>query len=133
MKVDFHQKADSPVKFAVIAARYDNRWIFVRHKERQTLEMPGGHIEQGETAEEAARRELFEETGALEYKLKPVCVYSVDETYGMLYFAEVIRLGPLPQSEIADVKLLGNAPENLTYPLIQPLLLEKIKHTFNIS
>lgn len=133
MKVDFHQKADSPVKFAVIAARYDNRWIFVRHKERQTLEMPGGHIEQGETAEEAARRELFEETGALEYKLNQVCAYSVDETYGMLYFAEVIRLGPLPQSEIAEVKLLRNAPENQTYPLIQPLLLEKIKHTFNIS
>ena len=31
--------------------------------ERQTLELPSGHVEQGESPEEAGRRELLEETG----------------------------------------------------------------------
>ena len=31
--------------------------------EEQTFEMPSGHIEEGQTPEEAARRELLEETG----------------------------------------------------------------------
>ena len=126
MTVSFCQSTDQPLKFAVIAARYDGRWVFVRYKKRQTLEILGGHIEQGETAEEAARRKLFEETGAVECKLKPVWVYSVDETFGMLCFAEISRLGPLPQWEIAEVKPTDGEAESRAYPLIQPLLFKKI-------
>lgn len=37
--------ADSLLKFAVIAARYNGAWIFCRHKERTTWEIPGGHRE----------------------------------------------------------------------------------------
>ena len=61
--------------------------------------MPGGHIEPNETIFETARRELYEEMGALEYDIFPVCVYSVtgknrvnqtgEETYSMLFFANI--------------------------------------------
>ena len=54
---------DSLLRFAVIAARYEDHWVFCRHKERTTWEIPGGHRECGESIETAARRELFEETG----------------------------------------------------------------------
>lgn len=117
--------------FSVIAARYQGQWVFVRHKKRDTWEIPGGHLDPGETAEAAARRELWEETGATDFTLASICSYSVtsgeEETFGMLYQAEVHALGPLPDTEIAEVRLFSSLPDKLTYPHIQPLLWEKAK------
>ena len=42
----------------------DNSWIMVLHTERG-WELPGGAISEGEEIEQAALRELFEETGLL--------------------------------------------------------------------
>ena len=79
LKVRFHQTAaDSLLRFAVIVARYRGRWVMCRHIDRETYECPGGHRESGETVLEAARRELYEETGATDYELIPVSIYSVD-------------------------------------------------------
>lgn len=78
MRVKFYNIADDEkLKFAVIIARSGGRWVFCRHKERSTLEIPGGHREPGETVAQTAERELREETGAEEFTLKRVCVYSV--------------------------------------------------------
>ncbi|MCQ4950982.1 NUDIX domain-containing protein, partial [Bittarella massiliensis] len=52
------------VRFAVVAARHRGRWVLCKHRRRGTLELPGGHREPGENPEQAARRELWEETGA---------------------------------------------------------------------
>lgn len=49
----------------------------VKHKERDTYEIPGGHREPEETVDFAAERELVEETGAKEYTIKPIAIYSV--------------------------------------------------------
>ncbi len=116
--------------YSVIAARYDNQWIFVRHRERTTWEIPGGHIEKGESPDEAARRELAEETGAQEFRLRSIATYSVEKNgntgYGRLYLAEVTRLGPIPDlSEIAEITFLDKLPEDLTYPDIQPFLFRQ--------
>lgn len=78
LEVLFHEAVeDARLKYAVIVSRADGRWVFCQHKERDTFECPGGHRDAGETIEEAARRELYEETGALEYTLKPLGAYSV--------------------------------------------------------
>ena len=34
---------DSLLKFAVIIAKTDNKWVFSKHRERDTYEVPGGH------------------------------------------------------------------------------------------
>jgi 8-oxo-dGTP diphosphatase len=61
---------DELLKFAVIAARYQEKWIFCRHKERVTWEIPGGHREVGEDILDTARRELYEETGAIYFQAR---------------------------------------------------------------
>lgn len=50
--------------------------MYIRHKDRKSWEIAGGHREQVETIDETAKRELFEETGAKEADLVPICDYS---------------------------------------------------------
>lgn len=73
--VRFYEEAPTHVrqKYAVIIARHDGKLLWCRHKERDAWEVPGGHIEEGETALDAACRELQEETCALDFSLTPVC------------------------------------------------------------
>lgn len=119
---------DEKIAFAVIMARTACGWLFVRHKARQTWEIPGGHREAGETPSQTAVRELYEETGAEVQCLEPITAYSVDtgmkKTYGALYFAETGAMKELPDSEIAEVISADAMPEELTYPEIQPVLFE---------
>lgn len=130
-RIDFYPPGsveNEQLKYAIIISRYDGKWIFVRHRDRTTWEVPGGHREKGEAAAEAAKRELYEESGAVDYILTEVADYSVesdgDTGFGRLFFAEVKKLGALPQSEIAEVRLFDAMPDNLTYPEIQKVLFK---------
>ena len=133
LKVKFYETTeidDSLLRFAVILSGYQGKWVYCKHKNRNTWEVPGGHREENEAIADAARRELFEETGAKHFELIPVCVYSVKnetESYGMLFYADITELGDLPDSEIETIAFFSEAPAELTYPLIQPALTEKIK------
>ncbi len=132
--VNFYDPLFLPLEnltYSVINARFNGKWILVRHNNRITWEIPGGHIKAGETPDEAAKRELMEETGAREFKIKCIATYSVEKKgytgFGRLYLAEVTRLGPIPDiSEIAEIQLLDSLPDELTYHDIQPLLFKKV-------
>lgn len=123
---------DALLAFAVIVCRYKGRFLYCRHKERDTYEVPGGHREFGESILDAAHRELFEETGATAYRLFAISVYGIKkenmpESFGMLYYAEIEILGRLPESEICEIYLDDGLPEKLTYPDMQPALMKKAK------
>ena len=78
MEVKFYENVnDELLKFAVIIAKHQDKWVFCKHKERDTYEIPGGHREKDESIIETAKRELIEETGAIDFKIEPICVYSV--------------------------------------------------------
>jgi 8-oxo-dGTP diphosphatase len=137
--VNFYNALFAPpekLTYSVIAARFGGKWIFVRHNDRSTWEIAGGHIEPGESPDDAARRELMEETGAKEFIIECVAAYSVEKEgsigFGRLYFAQVTRLGDIPDiSEIAGISLGETLPENLTYPDIQPHLFNKVLEYLN--
>ena len=118
---------ETELSFTVICASYQGKWMYVRHKGRTSWEIPGGHREEGEAIEEAARRELYEETGCREADIIPICEYSTDgsHTFGRLYFGRIQEIGPLPESEISEVELFEDLPTSLTYSDIQPKLFEK--------
>ncbi len=136
LKVNFYDEInDKDLKFAVIMARYNNKWIFCKHRQRETYEIPGGHREVNENIIDTAKRELQEETGAIDFNIEPITVYSVTrkdvdtnekETFGMLFYAEVHSVKNTLESEIEEIKLFDRIPVNLTYPEIQPYLYNKV-------
>ena len=135
-EVKFYEAAeDALLKFAVIIARYKDRWIFCKHKQRNTYEIPGGHREAGEEIMETAKRELYEETGALDFDIMPICVYAVrrsdafdsDESLGMLYYADIRTFEKELHSEIEKIIITENLIEHWTYPDSQPKLIEEAK------
>lgn len=137
MKIKFYNKIDDEkLKFAVIVSRYKNQWVFCKHKERNTLEIPGGHREVGESILDAAKRELQEETSALVYSIEPISIYSVigtnrvndtdEETFGMLYFADIQSFDDELHHEIEEIYFIDDLPSNLTYPDIQPVLFYEV-------
>ena len=129
---------DTLLKFAVIVSKSNGKWVLCMQKGRTTYECPGGHREPGELIVETAKRELYEETGALDYLITPVCVYSVlgndgviqnvEESFGMLYYAEIKSFGELPEMEMERIELMNDLPTAWTYPHIQPKLLDKVNH-----
>lgn len=132
------QVRDEQLKFAVIAARYQDKWVLCRHKERGTWEIPGGHREFGENIEETARRELCEETGATDFEILPVRIYGVCKngitTYGMLFWSKISSIAPLTSSsEIGEIGYFDLLPCELTYPDIQPVLFRYVQGWLNLQ
>ena len=114
-------------KYVVVCSNYQGRWMFSRHKERTTWETQGGHVEPSETPMEAARRELYEESGVTNADLYAVCDYKgyrgTSFAYGRTFLAVVHKLGELPESEMEEVCLFDKLPHNLTYPKMTPVLI----------
>ena len=134
-KVQFYDRVDDrKLKFVVIVTKAQGHWVFCKHRERDTLEVPGGHREPGEDILTTAKRELYEETGAVDFSIRPVCVYSVTapwnfdgrETFGMLFYADVKAFEKELHSEIERIVVRDDLPENWTYPEIQPYLMREV-------
>lgn len=109
------------IEFVVIFTRYQGKWVYCWHGRRGSYEHPGGHVEPHETAMEAARRELYEETGITDVRLLPLWDYEFTwedgqgRNNGRVYYAEAGSLGELPESEMERIELFDSVPENYTY------------------
>lgn len=82
-------------KHVWVVSRFGDKWLLTHHESRG-LEFPGGKVEPGEVAREAAERELMEETGGIARELTYVAQYYVSGKSGdvikNVYFAQIERL-----------------------------------------
>lgn len=121
---------NSKLTFVDIVAKYNGSWILCKKKSGDTWECPGGHIEKGETPVQAAERELWEETGAIEFHIEPIGYYSAkgsdgvmesaEEVFGQIYYADIRVIGELPCFEMDKIELFEELPNNWTYPYVHP-------------
>ena len=119
-------------KYVVVLSEYNGHILLSRHRNRTTWETQGGHIEAGEQPMDAAKRELFEESGAVDFDSSPLCEYWAGEegtddwANGMVFHAVIHRLDMLPESEMAEVRCFHTLPDALTYPQITPVLFQRL-------
>ena len=124
----------SKIIFVDIVAKYRGQWVLCKGKSKDTWECPGGHIDNGETPEQASKRELWEETGAIEFDIKSVGYYgvkgsdgvmeSVEEVFGQIYYADINVIRELPDFEIEKIEFFKELPNNWTYPYAHPIFID---------
>ncbi|MBR3109149.1 MAG: NUDIX domain-containing protein [Clostridia bacterium] len=116
-------------KYVVVLTKYQDKIVLSRHRNRSTWETQGGHIEKGETPLEAAKRELWEESGAQDFDIHPLFDYwAADETSqanGQVFAAFVRSFASIPASEMKEIGFFDALPDNLTYPDITPKLFAR--------
>lgn len=135
-----HQPFSDSPKHVWVICRYGDKWLLTEHEDRG-FEFPGGKVEPMECAEEAALREVKEETGAAVRHLQYVGQYKVlgreKVIVKNIYFADIEKLekqadyfetkGPVLFSELPE-----NLPRNKKFSFIMkdsvlPISLKKLK------
>ena len=118
-------------KYTVVFARYNNKWIYCRNKNKDVFETAGGSINEHETAIQGAKRELYEETGVKIFTITPVFDYAVYTengfANGQVFYAEVQEFGEIPKEfEMTEIKEFETIPEKMRFPNILPVLYEQM-------
>lgn len=112
LSFEYQPFSETP-KHVWIISLYKNQWLLTKHGSRG-IEFPGGKVEEGETAEEAAVREVMEETGGVVKDLQYVAQYFVsgkrDTIIKNVYFANIESL----------------IDQDTYYETLGPVLLDKI-------
>ncbi len=110
----------------VCVCKYKDKYVFSYNKKRDGWEIPGGHIEENESWQDALKREMYEETGATLIEFTPVCVYKIT-SFALLCYCEIKKFSYLPkESEMTKILLSDHLPDNLTYPDTYKAFFKKV-------
>ncbi len=115
---------------SLVYAFFKGKFVMSWHPMRRGWEIPAGRRKNDETAEDCAKREVFEETGAITNKLVPLGVYTVNKNKNKkiiaVYTADIEKFETKPDwSETGIVKLFDELPDKLSY---NDLIYENILH-----
>lgn len=110
---------DTPLTWALVVVKKDDRYLLMHNSNRLQWECPGGGIEAGETVEEAAIREVMEETSQHVIDLKFHAVFKLylkrkdHYEYGALYTGIFNELQPFIVNNESDRITLWHPDEDL--------------------
>lgn len=123
VELAFKQRAfPDAAKHVLVICQHGDKWLLTNHKKRG-LEFPGGKVEPSETLEEAARRETFEETGAVLGDLQFVAEYKVTDQKGT--FVKAVFWGVVKEIDPTNNYHETNGPVLVEGDLLQSRLGEQ--------
>lgn len=107
-------------KHVLVIAKYNGKWLLTKHKERG-LEFPGGKVENGESLLEAAKREVYEETGGTVEGLQWFAEYVVQSEPPFcktVYTAKVLAIKKIELMETEGAVLVNELKPDSTYSFL---------------
>jgi 8-oxo-dGTP diphosphatase len=125
-----------PMPASLVVVRFEDAVLMLFNDWRQQWELPGGMREPGETARQAAVRELAEETGISSVDLDFIAVAEVDlrrpnrQEYSAIYRTDLQDVPQLVVNEEASAFLWWDPQSSVTEQM-NPIDAEMVRRTIH--
>ncbi len=110
----------APCKHVLVICKFDGQWILTKHRKRG-LEFPGGKTEPGESLQQAAIREVYEETGAVVAELEWFAEYRVhtEEPFcKTVFLGKVLRIESIELMETEGIVFIDELKPDSQYSFL---------------
>lgn len=120
------------VSCVTVAYTNNNEIIMVRLKENNKITFPGGYRELGETLEQGATREFYEETGMTVKEVKLYRAYTKDEIrlVWIVFKGKVDEIKFTDNSEVSEIILVKNPSDVDVRDFRGPLTIDVFNSLF---
>jgi len=134
MSNDYIAGSLDDIAYVRMVVKYNGKFVLCYNKKVKKWDCVGGRVENGENPLAAAKRELFEETGAVDFDIVPVRDYKrflEDGTFynnNREYFVNVHKFSDIPDgSEMEKIDFFDEIPDDFLYENERKTRLEHFK------